>query len=213
MSIVISEPTTTLTDYALGATGAYLGARLLRTARERRVLSSALWAGSFLVGSLAAFVGGSSHGFAAYIGPRLHATLWLVTYNSIAVASLLILAGALAAFAPRRWRNGLAGLLLLRLLVTTALLTVHRDMRYLIYDYSLSILVILGLSLHAWSTRRDPGAPWALAAVATSLVGAVIQGSRLAPHAAFNHNDLFHVIEIVSLYLFYRAGRLLSDRG
>lgn len=209
---MISEPTTTLTDYALGATGAYLGVRLLRAARERRVLSSALWAGSFLCGSLAALVGGTSHGFAAYIGP-LHAALWLVTYNSIAVASLLILAGALVAFAPRRWRNGLAALLVLRLLVTAALLTVHRDMRYLIYDYSLSILVILGLSLHAWSTRRAPGAPWALAAVATSLVGAVIQGSRLAPHAAFNHNDLFHVIEIVSLYLFYRSGRLLSDRG
>src|SRR4030095_857195 len=146
MSLEISEPTTTLTDYALAVTSAYLGARLLRAAWEGRVLSSALWAGSFLAGSLAAIVGGSSHGFAVYIGLGLHAALWLVTYCSIAVASLLILAGALAAFVPGRWRTGLAGLLLLRLLVTAALLTVYRDMRYLAYDYSLSIVLILGLS-------------------------------------------------------------------
>lgn len=213
MSLEISEPATMLTDYALGATGAYLGARLLRAARARRVTSSALWAFSFLCGSLAAIVGGSSHGFAVYIGPRLHTALWLVTFYSVGLSSLLILAGAFTAFVPRRCWIWLVGGLLLRFLVTASLLTAHRELRYVAYDGTLTILVLLALSLHAWLKRHDPGAPWALAAVVTSLIGALIQGNRLAPHAAFNHNDLFHVIEIASLYLFYRGGRLLSDRA
>lgn len=211
--MTLSEPTTTLTDYALGATGAYLGAQLLRAAWQRRVSSSALWAWSFLCGSLAAIVGGSSHGFAAYIGPGLHAALWLVTFYSVGLSSLLILAGAFTAFVPRRWWSWLVGVLLLRFLVTASLLTAYRELRYVAYDGALTICVLLALSLHACWTWGDPAAPWALAAVATSLIGALIQGNRLAPHAAFNHNDLFHVIEIASLYLFYRGGRLLSDRA
>ena len=203
---------TTLTDYALSATGVYLGVRLLRVARARGVTSSALWAAAFLCGGIAALVGGSSHGLGAHIGRGLHDALWLITYYLVGVVSLLILAGAFAAFLPRRWRPWLVALLLLRLLVTAALLTIHRDFRYLIPDYSITILVICGLLLHARWTRRDPSAPWALAALGISFVGVIIQNGRIAPHAAFNHNDLFHLTAIAALYLFYRGGLLLGDR-
>ena len=125
--------------------------------------------------------------------------------------SLLILAGAFAAFLPRRWRPWLVALLLLRLLVTAALLTTHRDLRYLIPEYSITILVLFGLLLRVWWTRRDPSAPWALAALGITFVGVIVQNARMAPHAAFNHNDLFHVTAIAALYLFYRGGLLLGD--
>jgi uncharacterized protein DUF6962 len=39
----------------------------------------------------------------------------------------------------------------------------------------------------------------------------VIQRGRLAPGPAFNHNDLFHVVQAAGLYLYYRAGRRLAD--
>ena len=43
--------------------------------------------------------------------------------------------------------------------------------------------------------------------VAVSLAGALVQASGIDLHPHFNHNDLFHVIEIGGLYCFYRAGR------
>ena len=47
-------------------------------------------------------------------------------------------------------------------------------------------------------------------------VSAYVRGEpearRLALHRHFNHNDLYHVIQIVALYLFYRGGALLVDR-
>jgi hypothetical protein len=42
-------------------------------------------------------------------------------------------------------------------------------------------------------------------------VAGAIQWARLAPHVHFNHNDLFHVVQMASLYLLYRGGLLLRD--
>jgi len=39
-----------------------------------------------------------------------------------------------------------------------------------------------------------------------------VQHGRLAPHPAFNHNDLFHVIQTLGLWLFYAGGRTLADQ-
>jgi hypothetical protein len=43
-------------------------------------------------------------------------------------------------------------------------------------------------------------------------VAGIVQARRLALHRLFNHNDLYHVIQMVALYTFYRGGLLLVDR-
>jgi hypothetical protein len=45
-----------------------------------------------------------------------------------------------------------------------------------------------------------------LSAIALSIVAALVQQMHWAPAVAFNHNDLYHVIQAVALALFYRAG-------
>src|SRR5215207_4549600 len=60
-----------------------------------------------------------------------------------------------------------------------------------------------------WS---EPGAPWLIAAILVTFVASVMQARRVGFHRHFNHNDLFHVIQLVALYLFYRGGLLLVDR-
>ena len=57
-----------------------------------------------------------------------------------------------------------------------------------------------------------PGASWLIAGVAVSLVAGVVQARKLALHRQFNHNDLFHLIQMVALYMFYRGGAVLVDR-
>jgi hypothetical protein len=51
-----------------------------------------------------------------------------------------------------------------------------------------------------------------LIAVALSVLGAGVQASGLALHRQFNHNDLFHVIQLAGSVAFYRGARCLRDR-
>jgi hypothetical protein len=84
------------------------------------------------------------------------------------------------------------------------------DFRYVVYDYAGTLVGLLALA--AWlGWRGRPGAGWIAGGVAVSLAGAVIQRARAAPCPGFNHNDLFHVIQAVGLYLYFQGGRRLED--
>lgn len=61
--------------------------------------------------------------------------------------------------------------------------------------------------------RRDESTRWLLAGLFASLAGVAIQQSPLNLHPNFNHNDLYHSVQLVALYLFYRGARLLRDPG
>jgi hypothetical protein len=69
------------------------------------------------------------------------------------------------------------------------------------------MLVVLAGHLWAWRARRFEWAKWIAAGVAVSFVGAGVQMSGFGLHEHFNHNDLYHVIQMVGLWLFWRGAR------
>jgi len=91
-------------------------------------------------------------------------------------------------------------------------MAVHDEFRYVIYDYAPALVIILGLQIWCWLQFRSPAAPWIAAGILVSVLAAVIQAARLAPHPQFNHNDLYHVVQMAAFVLLYRGGRLLRDR-
>ena len=44
-----------------------------------------------------------------------------------------------------------------------------------------------------------------------SVIAALVQQSDLALHRNFNHNDIYHVIQLAALFLLYRAGTLMTS--
>jgi len=48
--------------------------------------------------------------------------------------------------------------------------------------------------------------------ILVSAVAFLIQQSSLDIHQHFNHNDLFHCVQLVALYLFYRSAKVLFDK-
>lgn len=71
---------------------------------------------------------------------------------------------------------------------------------------------LLLLALLALGGRRRPGARSLLAGVLVGFAGALVQRSGFALHPHFNHNDLFHVVEMAGVWLYYRAAAALQDR-
>ena len=59
-------------------------------------------------------------------------------------------------------------------------------------------------------SRYDRNTKWHAVGVVVSIVGLVIQQGHLSPHPSFNHNDLFHCVQIVALYCFFRGAKLTA---
>ncbi|HUP18666.1 MAG TPA: hypothetical protein VM778_01800 [Gemmatimonadota bacterium] len=61
---------------------------------------------------------------------------------------------------------------------------------------------------------RSPSAGWILAGVAVAAAGSAVQRSGLSIHPHwFDHNALYHVVQMAAAGLLYRGGLQLEDRG
>ncbi|MDP9191797.1 MAG: hypothetical protein M3P06_08840, partial [Acidobacteriota bacterium] len=73
-------------------------------------------------------------------------------------------------------------------------------------DYGIALLIVGAVQL--W--RRGPSTPWVIGSIALSVIGALVQMTAIRLHAHINHNDLYHVIQLVALWLLYRGGKLTT---
>ncbi len=207
---MIAEPMTMLTDYALAGVTGWLGWRLFRA---RAVHVARLWWAIALIAlALAAVLGGSYHGFAPALGAGALTLLWKATVLAIGAAALGMVVGSAHAMIAGGPRKLLLVLAAGQFLLYSAWMMGHDDYIFVVADTAAAMVALV--ILHAWSygVRRDPASAWMLAAVAVSALAAAVQASGYALHPHFNHNDLYHVIQIAAMTLFYKGATLLRDR-
>jgi hypothetical protein len=81
-----------------------------------------------------------------------------------------------------------------------------------------ALLIVAGIrsAIHPETFDRNArciGHRWLKRAVAISLLGLAVLVLKLSPHPRFNHNDLYHVIQMGGLYCLYRGAVLLGGLG
>jgi hypothetical protein len=171
-----------------------------------------VWAGAFFAVAVGAVAGGAVHGLPAQLGPAGVTAAWKVTVLSIGLASFCLLAGALLASFGGTLRQFFLSLAALKLTLYAFWMIGHDEFKYAINDYGSAMLMVALLEIFAWWRYRAASAPWILGGIAISLLAAGIQQSGFGIGRDFNHNDLYHVVQMVGLYLLYRGGRRLKDR-
>jgi hypothetical protein len=190
----MNEPMTVITDYALGGVAAWLSFLLFRSAQTARQL----WAVAFAALAAAAFLGGTWHGF---LQSNL---LWKATTLSAGVASFGMVAGSSYAVFSGQARVFALTAALAKLVVYSAWMLGHDAFLYVVIDTGIAFIVVAALHLWKWNGPI-------LAGVAVSFAGALVQASELRLHEHFNHNDLYHVIQIPALVLLYRGAKRLQS--
>ena len=206
--MTISEPATLVTDYLLAIFTAILAFRLLRAAshadrdvigRERR-----WWSAAFALTAIAGATGGTVHGFEQRMPTAVADGLWLVSLESLVGASFAVAGGAIAFSAiarPIRWRvTFFAALAFAAYGVWVAWNPVFLS-AIVAYGAAFAVLVAIRLRVRP----LDASGRLVLWGVAVSVAAAAIQQSGWALHRYFNHNDLYHVVQAVGVWLLYRG--------
>ena len=73
-------------------------------------------------------------------------------------------------------------------------------------------LAFLSSGVHSADVRRNNG-QWIVGGVLVAVASLGIQLTGFRSHQDFNHNDIFHLILISAMYLFYKGARNLQDRA
>jgi len=197
---MISEPMTLATDYLLAALTAFLALRILRRTEGQN--ARRLWGVAFVALALGAALGGTHHGF------QLEA-LWKPTVLVIGLASCGMVAGSAFATTRGRVRQALVAFALVKL--AAFWLWIWHDDRFIWVVTDTGIAFALVALLHALRAR-EPGSGAILGGVGLSIVAGAVQASGFDLHRHFNHNDLYHVIQIAAMLAYYRGVRRLADR-
>ncbi len=208
----ITEPATMVTDYILAGMGIFFGRKLFLRGQEINQQAIRLWAVAFFAMAVGALAGGTWHGFTNYLGDLGQTITWKLSVYAIGVASVGLASAAIYAHSTGLTRRVLLILVVIKFLIYAVWMLNHDDFEYVINDYAPTMLFVFLLECWGLITRRAASAPWIIAGIAVSFVGAAIQQNEVALHPSFNHNDLYHVIQMVGLYLLYRGGLLLRDR-
>jgi hypothetical protein len=150
--------------------------------------------------ALAAAVGGTHHGFALGV-------LWKPTVFIASAASAAMLVGSAYATTRGVALRALLGLAAAKLAVFW--LWVAQDARFIWVVADSGIAFALVALLHG--LKRDAAAGWIAGGVGLSLAAGTAQASGFDPHRHFNHNDLYHVIQIGAILAFHRGARRMTD--
>jgi len=203
---MIAEPVTLATDYALAAVCAWLGLRLYMKSESQR--SRSFWAAALLALAFTALLGGTYHGFQYSIPNFAASWLWKFAVLLVGLASFCMLAGSATATSLGTLRKGIFILAAVKLIVYEGWMFRHDQFIWVIADTGSTMAAVF--ILHALR-HRDPGARAILAGVAVSALAAGVQASGLSLHENFNHNDLYHVVQIAATVLFYRGASTIRD--
>ena len=201
---------TVLTDLLLGYCNARWGIDLLRQGRAQRQHSQVLWGIGFIAAAIAAVLGGLSHAVGDQ-SPSTRRKLWQGTVWATGFTSASMFASSVVASTSQPLKGRLLTGTLAKLVAYCGWMASRDKFLYVIIDYGTAMAGVV--TLHAPSVVRRGAAAsrYVLGGVTVSLVAAFVQMRKVRLHQHFNHNDLYHLIQIGACYLFYRGGRLLID--
>ncbi len=193
---------TLATDYALGLLCTVLA---IRMRRRGPVAGRTDWSGALIACAIAAVAGGSYHGFLPWLPGWISAVLWKVTLLAIGCAAYGASVATLRVHLAARLQRPLQAAAALQLALYAAAVLVRDEFLIAIVDYSLAFGFVLAVHAQVWVRSRDGAAGWIVLGVLVSFTGAGIQAAGLAPHPHFNHNDLYHVVQMLGTWMLYRG--------
>ena len=202
-----------ITDYLLGGWTSYLAFKLIRKGMRVSQRSIILWGLSFVATGIAALIGGTSHGFALYFGTMTKAVIWTATLISIGFASLFLLSSAIITTFKKPLRDWLIAATALKFILFAVWIVSHSEFKYVIYDYVPAMIGVLTVQVYGKYSRGDKSAVWIISGILVSFGAAAVQQGGFTLHEHFNHNDLYHVIQMGAIYMLFKGGILLLDAG
>lgn len=195
----LREPATTLTNAGLAIAGAVFAALVFQA---RDDLEGSAWAAAFAAGAIGAALGAHAHGFPDFVSPRTHRLVWRGTLFFVGMAGLLF---ALAALLAMGVRPAVAAPVI-GAAAAVYVVAIARSPSFTTAGIAYAA-ALLALTVRAFMGGVRPPGPgaWILAAVTLTALGVIAQRAKLGLHERFNHNDVYHVIQLVALFFLYRA--------
>ncbi|MAD51165.1 MAG: hypothetical protein CMF79_01140 [Candidatus Marinimicrobia bacterium] len=164
----------------------------------------------FFFMSLAGLLGAMTHGIGPHLPQSIHTFIWRITLYCIGLTTFSMLLGGLYHVVPFNTMDWLKWLPLLGLIVYMILITRNDDFKTVIRFYTPAMMLLLLMMLYSLLRFQSDGTSWIIFSVLMAFAGTAVQQSGFSFHKHFNHNDIYHVFQMGSMFLLYKGVILLK---
>ena len=201
--LFLYEPTTAITDYIIFILGIIFGGLTISIQNSQ---FHQLWGASFISIGIGAFFGGTSHGFGPKMKGIYRKVLWRITIIFIGISGIFMAMSSSLFFITENGKYALfitAGVLLILYFLKIRKQDSFRSA--VTFYMPLLGVTLVGFSM-AFYFQNITGALFITIGLIVCITGSLTQLLKISLHEKFNHNDLFHVIQMLGMFLMYRGG-------
>ena len=201
----LSEPMTLATDYLITLVSfvLYFKARALYS--ESGLKAQKFWSLAFLATAFSAFFGGSDRGLVEILSPPIIESLWNLTLWSLGFVVFFMCLGTLHMGFSKK-HLGLATTVITVILLSYLATTFsYIDFLIVVLNYGSALIFILVFHGVKWLKTKNLSSAYMVSGVIISVIAVGIQQSSLDLHKHFNHNDLYHMVQLAGLLLMYKG--------
>ena len=210
--MIIHQPSNFASDLLLGIVALICAQRLFRMSVPSRRIATRLWGGALLAAGSGAILGGVAHAIGSDIQPLAQRLLWTTVLYLVGLGSAFMLAASARAALQGGLRRIMMVFVWLKFLAFAWWVIGRPSFQYVIIDYASAMAIVL--MLQAWGSyrRREASASWITGGIVVSMIAALIQMRGYDLHRYFDHNDQFHLVQMVGVVLFFQGAKRIRPR-
>lgn len=158
-----------------------------------------------------ALLGAIAHGFSPNFPPILKMLVWKATVLSAGLTAMFFVLTSLAAVMSFESYTLLRWIPILGLIIYAVI--IWRDSQFIqAMKFTVPAMIfVLAAMIYIFGTTKDAGAGNIILGLLITSVGAVLWAVRFSPHSHFNHNDIYHLVQMVGLWFIYRGGLAIKN--
>ncbi len=210
---LIYEPMTAVTDLMIAAFAIYIARELHAWHGIRFMNIHWHWGWAFYMMGIGAFMGAVSHGIGPHFSDASRQLIWKAAIIPVGFTSVFFLMGAFHhsfSFDAVRWLIWIPiaflGAYLFVILKEDSFLNVVKF-------FAPAMGFVFAVMLYSHFGIGSPGTGHVAMGIFIMFLGAGVQVSGFSLHQHFNHNDIFHIIQMVGMFYMHRGSQLLVDYG
>lgn len=205
------ETAVALTDYLVAAECAALAALLLREKNSGARTSFLLMFGSV---GIAAATGGTVHGFFGDETSAGYQALWVATLLCFGVMTLAgWRIGAALLLPPTVWAKRAEKIALAAFgIYAVVVIAGAREFMVAVVNYLPAVVFMLAGFVKLYRQTKAAPVMAGIAGLLLTFAASGIQQAKIGVASWLDHNTLYHLLQFVSLYLIFCAGRYVSRK-
>ncbi len=208
----VYEPMTVFTDILITIFGIWFGRIIYMWFTVRLMEVHFHFGNYFFLVAFTAFTGALFHAFYPEY-ETIRDFLWKLTMLGMVLSVFAMLMGTAYYVLPFETVQWVKWVILASMIPFIVWFYVDHDLMNAVKLYIPSTILVMVIMAYGWLGKGDIANAWILGGLLVTLCGASFTVTKIGFHQHFNHNDIFHIIQIVGMYLIYRGSMLLSNYG